>query len=211
MGWGSVIGGGASAFNAYAGLKEARRNRNFQAGQTATSHQREVKDLIAAGLNPILSANKGAGSAGGAQYTPTENPAIAALNAANAQQNLKNAKETQKNIAANTRKTDTDNAIAQVNKHLLLNTVPESNANRAAWENKSKIPGDAASNIKEHGLVTGLGMTGAKSIQDNFSKWDKQIQEFGENLEKETKENYPIIKKKLGDIIDGVKMWIKGF
>jgi len=51
-----VIGSGiASAMNVH----ETRQNRRFQRDEAATAHQREVKDLIAAGLNPMLSATHG--------------------------------------------------------------------------------------------------------------------------------------------------------
>lgn len=55
----------AMEFNA----SEALKTRNWQQLMSDTAHQREVKDLIAAGLNPILSANQGAstGTAGSAQ------------------------------------------------------------------------------------------------------------------------------------------------
>lgn len=47
---------------------EAQKNRDWQERLSNTAHQREIKDLIAAGLNPVLSANAGAttpaGSAG---------------------------------------------------------------------------------------------------------------------------------------------------
>lgn len=46
----------AMAFNA----SEAQKVRDWQTMMSNTAHQREVKDLLAAGLNPILSANNGA-------------------------------------------------------------------------------------------------------------------------------------------------------
>lgn len=50
---------------------ESRRNREFQREMSNTSHQREVADLEAAGLNPLLSATGGATTPGGASGSGT--------------------------------------------------------------------------------------------------------------------------------------------
>lgn len=52
--------------NSAKGLNAAEKQMSFQSIMSGTAHQREVEDLKKAGLNPVLSANGGAGAS-----TPT--------------------------------------------------------------------------------------------------------------------------------------------
>lgn len=68
-------------------MQEGQRNRDFQAEQVKaqqgyqtemsnTAHQREVADLKAAGLNPILSANSGSSTPNGAAASGSQASAV---------------------------------------------------------------------------------------------------------------------------------------
>lgn len=77
LGAGVLDLGGSLATSALE-VHETRQNRRFQRNMSNTAHQREVKDLIAAGLNPVLSANHGASTPGGDSANIPQLPSLSA-------------------------------------------------------------------------------------------------------------------------------------
>ena len=103
---GGLLGSGVS----YKGQKEAnktniqlaREQMDFQREMSNTAHQRQIKDLNKAGLNPILSTGgQGASAPTGARATvqnPLQGAGSQILNAAAQVAQVNNLEETNKNI-----------------------------------------------------------------------------------------------------------------
>lgn len=131
-----------------ANVESAKKQMLFQERMSSTAHQREVKDLIAAGLNPVLSANNGASSPMGAYANVDSSP----ISAKFARQNLNKELENARLIQA----MQNDNAMAiamqQIGAQLQMQKYTTDENNRTSRFNTI---------VQEYGPLAGLvyGMT----------------------------------------------------
>lgn len=149
---GDVVSAGASIFGASStnatnrdiarennefNAAQAQLNRDYQTQMSNTAHQREVADLRAAGLNPLLSANTGASSPGGSSASSSGNPSMqnpfANLNLGGALRDMAQLEMQQQSTQADVRvkdaqaaKTISDTSMDPTRKKLLLQQIEES-------------------------------------------------------------------------------------
>lgn len=179
----SLLGGE----RANAANREIAHNNNVWSERMANSaHQREVDDLRAAGLNPILSAGgNGAStpSAQGATMLDTISPAVASAREA---KQLKMNEEKQNQEIQNMKKagnlTDAQKEKTQFESLLLKNELPKTNIMSDFYQSGKKIYDD----LDSYKLKNFLPWM-EKKIKSNRDTWKETIDMMEKNNSKKFK------------------------
>lgn len=160
---GSLLSGAASYFGNQqaniANAREADKNREWQQWMSSTAHQREVMDLKAAGLNPVLSAG------GGGASTPSGN--------------VPNVQSTMEGIASSAR----DIGRLSLERRLLRAQADKTEAEADAAKRASAMSGQVVPLIEQVGPLIRRGISealeGYRKMGEFFGSPMQRVKDLG--------------------------------
>lgn len=204
----SILAAAGGIYSAKMTQQEAQRNRDFQKMMSDTAYQRAVKDMRAAGINPMLAYAQGGSSTPSGSMASYSNPldtAAYTLNESESIRNLKQAQQSQIELnksqaelnssasALNESRKETEATTRAVNAANVLESATRQQLNQAsaqqAQQQTAKLVQDVLNSMRlTDAQVENYIANTAKSLQEveeirrNVSKSDKELQYLDEKL-----------------------------
>lgn len=204
----TILAAAGGIYSAKMTQQEAQRNRDWQKMMSDTAYQRAVKDMRAAGINPMLAYAQGGSSTPSGAMASYSNPldtAAYTLNESESIRNLKQAQQSQIELnksqaelnssasALNESRKETEATTRAVNAANVLESATRQQLNQAsaqqAQQQTAKLVQDVLNSmrltdvqVENYTANTAKILQETEEIRRNVSKSDKELKYLDEKL-----------------------------